>query len=36
MSLPAGKHLLYNLKDAGLHMMEFMFASSSSNRKDHL
>ena len=36
VSLPAGEHLLQNIKDASLHVIECVFASSSSNRKNQL
>ena len=36
VGLPAGEHVLQNIQDAGLHVIEFVFASCSSNRENQL
>ena len=36
MCLPARVHVLQNIQDAGLHVVEFVFASCSSNRQNQL
>ena len=36
MCLPARVHVLQDIEDAGLHVVEFMFASCGGNRENQL